>query len=214
MIVRVIPVWSFLAVTVPLVLAPGASTAVVLRNSLAEGPRAGVVTAVGVNTGSLCYGLLTAFGFALAVQHWPSTWLVLRAGGTGYLAWLGARALRRAAAAVETTISPGAGHDRGKWKNLSEGFMTNALNPAIATFYLVLLPQFILPGVPVVRAALLLTAVHIALAFSWHLAWAAAGGTLARTLASPRVRRTIEAMTGIALLTFSLKLLASLVTGL
>ena len=214
MIVRVIPVWSFLAVTVPLVLAPGASTAVVLRNSLAEGTRAGVVTAVGVNTGSLCYGLLTAFGFALAVQHWPSTWLVLRAGGTGYLAWLGARSFYRAVGGVETTISAGAAHDRGKWRNLSEGFMTNALNPAIATFYLVLLPQFILPGIPVVRAALLLTALHIALAFSWHLAWAAAGGTLARTLASPRVRRTLEAMTGVALLTLSLKLLAGFVTGL
>jgi threonine/homoserine/homoserine lactone efflux protein len=211
--VRLIPVWSFLAVTVPLVLAPGASTAVVLRNSLAEGTRAGVVTAVGVNTGSLCYGILTAFGFALAVQHWPSTWLVLRAGGMGYLGWLGARSIYRAAAGAETTISPDAAHDRGRWRNLSEGFMTNALNPAIATFYLVLLPQFIPPGVPVVRAALLLTALHIALAFSWHLAWAAAGGTLARTLASPRLRRTLEAMTGTALLALSLKLLAGLVTG-
>ncbi len=208
-----IPVWSFLAVTVPLVLAPGASTAVVLRNSLAEGTRAGVVTAVGVNTGSLCYGILTAFGFALAVQHWPSTWLVLRAGGMGYLAWLGARSIFRAAAGVKTTISPDAAQDRGTWRNLSEGFMTNALNPAIATFYLVLLPQFIPPGGPVVRAALLLTALHIALAFSWHLAWAAAGGTLARTLASPRVRRTLEAFTGTALLALSLKLLAGLVTG-
>jgi len=92
--------------------------------------------------------------------------------------------------------------------------MTNALNPAIATFYLVLLPQFILPGVPVVRAALLLTALHIALAFSWHIVWAATGGTLARMLASPRVRRTLEAMTGVALLTLSLKLLAGLVTSL
>jgi len=209
-----IPLWSFLAVTVPLVLTPGASTAVVLRNSLAEGTRAGVVTAVGVNAGSLCYGLLTAFGFALAVQHWPATWLLLRAGGTCYLAWLGARSLYRAVAGGETTIAAGAGHDRGQWRNLSEGFMTNALNPAIATFYLVLIPQFIVPGVPVVPAALLLTALHIGLAFSWHVVWAAAGGTLARMLASPRVRRTLEAMTGIALLAFSLKLLAGLVTGL
>src|SRR6186997_2016799 len=90
-------VWGFVAVTVPLVLTPGASTAVVLRNSLSGGVRAGLVTAVGVNAGSLGYGLLTAFGFALMLQRWPSAWTVLRAGGVVYLAWLGLQSLRRAA---------------------------------------------------------------------------------------------------------------------
>ena len=84
--------------------------------------------------------------------------------------------------------------------------MTNALNPAIATFYLVIVPQFVPRGEPIARAALLLTAIHIALAFSWHVVWAAAGGTLARTFASPRVRRTLEAFTGVALLGFAVKL--------
>lgn len=209
MIVRVIPVWSFLAVTVPLVLTPGASTAVVLRNSLAGGTRAGVVTAVGVNTGSLCYGLLTAFGFAFAVQRWPSTWMVLRAGGVMYLAWLGLRSLRHAFTGVRTAFVVAPRDDQGTWKNVYEGFMTNALNPAIATFYLILLPQFIPQAAPIARVALLLTALHITLAFSWHVVWALAGGTLARTLASPRVRRTLEGITGIVLLALSVNLALS-----
>ena len=82
----VIPIWAFLAVAVPLVLTPGASTAVVLRNSLAGGTRAGLETAIGANTGSLVYGLLCAFGFALALQQWPSVWVVLRVVGVIYLA--------------------------------------------------------------------------------------------------------------------------------
>ena len=76
-----VPVWGFIAVTAPLVLSPGPSTAVVLRNSIAGGARAGLFTAAGANTGSFCYGLLTAFGFAAALQRWPSAWLVLRWGG-------------------------------------------------------------------------------------------------------------------------------------
>ena len=64
-------VWGFAAVAVPLVATPGASTAVVLRNSLAGGVRSGIATAVGANTGSICYGLLTAFGVAVALQRWP-----------------------------------------------------------------------------------------------------------------------------------------------
>ena len=196
-----IPIWGFVAVTVPLVLTPGASTAVVLRNSLAGGVRAGLVTVVGINAGSLCYGLLTAFGFALALQRWPSAWTLLRAAGIVYLAWLGAQSLLRAASPREVAV-PGAEPPvaRAAWTNLSEGFVTNALNPAIATFYFVLLPQFIPRGAPVARSALILTAVHIALAASWHVVWAAAGATLARTLGAGRPRQILEAVTGIALL--------------
>ncbi len=205
-----IPVWGFIAVALPLVLTPGASTAVVLRNSLAGGTRAGIVTAVGANSGSICYGLLSAFGFALAVQRWPSAWVVLRAGGVVYMAWLGLQSIRRALTprGAEAVVAAGA-TDRGLWRSLYEGFATNALNPAIATFYLVLLPQFIPRGAPVVASALLLTTIHVTLAATWHVAWAAAGGTLSRTLAAPRPRRILEAITGAALLLLAIKIARS-----
>ena len=197
--------------TVPLVLTPGASTAVVLRNSLAGGTRSGILTALGVNSGSLCYGLLTAFGFALAVPRWPSTWLALRVAGMFYLAWLGVRSLRHAAAGVPPMPVAAAARAEGAWRSASEGFMTNALNPSIATFYLVLVPQFIPRGIAVARAALLLTGIHISLAFTWHVVWAAAGGRLARTVASPPVRRTLEGITGAALIGFAAMLAAGFV---
>jgi threonine/homoserine/homoserine lactone efflux protein len=201
----VIPVWGFIAVTVPLVVTPGASTAVVLRNSVAGGTRAGIVTAVGANAGSLCYGLLTAFGFALALQRWPSAWTVLRAAGVLYLAWLGIQSLRHATRpdAVETVATDRP--SRNSWQNLCEGFVTNLLNPALATFYLVLLPQFIPRGSPIARGVLWLTAIHIALAATWHVAWALAGGTLARTLARGRPRRILDTITGVAFLALAIK---------
>jgi threonine/homoserine/homoserine lactone efflux protein len=207
MIGLVIPVWGFVAVTLPLVLTPGASTAVVLRNSLAGGPRAGIATAIGANSGSICYGLLSAFGLALALQRWPFAWVALRAGGIAYMAWLGVQSLRRAFSAHRshaTSIQTVAG--RSVRKSFVEGFATNALNPAIATFYLVLLPQFIPRGAPIVASALLLTAIHVTLAASWHVTWAAAGGGLSRTLSAPRARQTLEAVTGIALLGLAIRM--------
>jgi threonine/homoserine/homoserine lactone efflux protein len=222
----VIPIGGFVAVTVPLVLTPGASTAVVLRNSLAGGVRAGLVTALGVNSGSLGYGLLTAFGFALVLQRFPLVWTLLRVGGVAYLGWLGVQSLRRAAfsasTAGPTAFTPprarapeasgsGVAAARfppacGMWRNLGEGVATNALNPAIATFYLVLLPHFIPRGAAVVRSALLLTAVHITLAGSWHVVWACAGGTLARTLAAGRPRQVLDALTGAALMALAIRI--------
>jgi threonine/homoserine/homoserine lactone efflux protein len=205
----VIPLGGFIAVTLPLVLTPGASTAIVLRNSLAGGTRAGVATAVGVNSGSICYGLLSAFGFALALQRWPSAWVALRAGGVAYMGWLGLNSIRRACSTKEPDAEClGIATDRGLAKSLYEGFATNALNPAIATFYFVLLPQFIPRGAPVVGSALLLTATHVTLAATWHVTWAAAGGTLTRTLAAPWPRRILEATTGVALLALAIKMAA------
>jgi threonine/homoserine/homoserine lactone efflux protein len=208
---RLLPFWAFLAVAVPIVLTPGASTAVVLRNSIAGGTRAGVQTALGANAGSLCYGLLTAFGFALLLRRMPNAWTVLRLAGISYLAWLGVQSLRhayrlpdsgmRAAAAAPAVARP--------WiRNLQDGFLTNVLNPALATFYLVVLPQFIPRGAPVVASALVLTAVHITIALSTHVVWAAAGGTLAHRVADGWPRRVLDSIAGVAMLALAASLLA------
>jgi threonine/homoserine/homoserine lactone efflux protein len=201
-------VWGFAAITVPLVATPGASTAVVLRNSLAGGVRAGIAAAIGANTGSICYGLLTAFGVAVTLQRWPVVWVVLRAAGTAYLAWLGLRSLRLAWTYRGTDAGPAEGPARPSWpRSLREGFVTNVLNPSLATFYLLILPQFIPRDAPVVASALTLTAIHVSLALTWHLTWATAGGTLSRTLSRTRPRRILEGISGIALLGLALKLL-------
>jgi threonine/homoserine/homoserine lactone efflux protein len=199
-------VWAFTAITAPLVATPGASTAVVLRNSLAGGIRSGIATAIGTNSGSLCYGALTAFGLSAALERWPTVWLALRIGGAVYLAWLGIRSLQRAL----TYTQPDPSMD-GKLtppplaRSVREGFLANALNPSLATFYLVIVPQFIPRGAPFARSALILMAIHVSLAATWHVTWAVAGGTLAATLSRTGPRRALEAISGTALLALALK---------
>ena len=200
-------VWAFAAITVPLVATPGVSTAVVLRNSLAGGTRSGIATAIGANLGSVCYGMLTAFGLSAALQRWPMVWIALRIGGTAYLAWLGLRSLHRARTYRQIDQSAGVDAPRPPLaRSLREGFVTNVLNPSLATFYLLIIPEFIPRGAPFARSALTLTAIHVALAVTWHLTWAAAGGALSDTLARTRPRRVLEAISGLALLALALKL--------
>jgi threonine/homoserine/homoserine lactone efflux protein len=199
--------WAFTAITVPLVATPGASTAVVLRNAVAGGTRAGVATALGANAGSICYGLLTAFGVSVVLQRWPIVWVALRVGGTAYLAWLGFRSLMRA----RTYVARGAAADAPAprpplARSVREGFVTNVLNPPLAAFYLLILPDFIPRDAPFAASALTLTAIHVGLAVAWHCTWAAAGGTLSATLGRTRPRRILEAITGTALLALALKL--------
>ena len=199
--------WAFTAITVPLVATPGASTAVVLQNAVAGGTRAGVAAAVGANAGSISYGLLTAFGMAVLLHRWPPVWVALRIGGTAYLAWLGVRSLMRARtytqpdAATSALVLPSP-----LLRSAREGFVTNILNPSLAAFYLLILPDFIPSGAPFAASALTLTAIHVSLAMTWHVTWATVGGTLSATLARTRPRRVLEAISGIALLALALKL--------
>jgi threonine/homoserine/homoserine lactone efflux protein len=204
-----LPVWGFVAVTAPLVLSPGATTAVVLRNSLAGGSRAGMFTALGANSASICYGLLTAFGFAAALQRWPSVWLALRWAGVAYLAWLGVHALVAAVTVRRAARSVTEPFERDAWHSLTSGYLTNLLNPSLTAFYLILVPQFIPRGAPFARSALTLTMIHVSMALSWHLAWALAGSTLARVLSHGRPRQALDVITGVALLILAAKLAGS-----
>ena len=202
--------WAFAAVAVPLVASPGPSTALVLRNSIAGGARSGVAAAVGANTGSLCYGLLTAFGVSAALHRWPSVWTALRVGGGAYLVWLGSRSILRAwSGRPASPLARVPGGDALLARSAREGFVTNVLNPSLATFYLLILPQFIPKDVPFAAAALTLTAIHIGLAITWHLTWATAGGALADTLGRSRPRRVLEGLTGATLLGFAVKVALS-----
>jgi len=201
-----LPIWAFVAVTLPLVASPGPSTAVVLRNSIAGGTRAGLLTALGCNGGSLCYGLLTAFGFAVALQSFPFAWTILRIAGVAYLAWLGLRSLVRATqgnAAATAAVAP---PEREGWQSITSGFLTNFFNPSLAAFYLIVVPQFIPRGAPFVRSAMTLTAIHIGMALSWHSSWAFAGASLARVLSSGGPRRVLDTVTGVALVALAVKI--------
>ena len=191
--------------TAPLVLSPGPSTAVVLRNSIAAGARGGFYTALGANSGSMCYGLLVAFGFAAAIQRWPWVWLVLRWGGVAYLTWLGIQSLRRAFHVHAAVADPGAAAPREWWQSFGSGFATNVLNPSLAAFYLIVLPQFIPRSAPFTSGVMTLTAVHVGMAFSWHLSWALAGATLARVLSRRRPRQVLDVVTGVTLLILAIK---------
>ena len=133
-------------------------------------------------------------------------WLVLRWGGVAYLTFLGLRALAAVVHVRRAAAAPSYAVERGAWDSATSGYLTNFLNPSLTAFYLIVVPQFIPRGEPYVRSALGLTAIHVAMAFSWHLAWALAGSTLARVLSRGRPRQVLDAVTGVTLLLLAARL--------
>jgi threonine/homoserine/homoserine lactone efflux protein len=150
---------------------------------------------------------MTAFGIAVVLRRWPSVWAAVRIGGVAYLGWLGYQSLRRGFSGRFTSSSvAGDGRPRATVRNLYEGVVTNLLNPALGTFYIVVVPQFVPPSVPATRGVLTLAALHISIALTWHMVWAVAGGTMASALSKGRPRQALELTAGVALLALAVRM--------
>ena len=202
---------TYLTFTVMLVVTPGSTTAVVVRNTLRGGRTAGLAAAAGAAVGNTSHATAAGLGLAVVFARWPAALMLLRVSGAIYLAWLGLNSMYRVATQADgglqmigTDAEPGADGLRGG--SFRQGLAVNLLNPAIATFYLIVVPSFLPAGAPQ-RYFALLAAMHIALAFTCHGVWAVALDALRRLFHPPLARRVLEGATGIALLALAARVL-------
>jgi threonine/homoserine/homoserine lactone efflux protein len=205
---------AYLAATLVLVLAPGATTAVVVRNTLAEGHRAGVLAALGAAVANTVHATLAGLGLWVLLGRWPLVLDAMRVGGAGYLAWLGLRSLARIwpARQRQVPLNGIAAPERSSAtspSSFAEGFTINILNPAIISFYLAVVPTFV-PASPPPYYFAILAATHIVLAFACHAGWATALHSLRVLVARPRVRMTLELASAGAMLWLAARVLGRL----
>lgn len=198
-----------------LTVTPGPDTALVLRSAVRAGRRAAAVTGLGVASGLLLWGAMTAIGLAALVAASPLAYEVLSMAGAAWLVVLGVRALwsaRRATAepAHDGTGPAGAGGASARlWRSFSLGLSTNLLNPKVLVFYVSLLPQFIPAGAPVFGLTLLFAAIHAVQSVVWFtlISWTV---TRVRAVMSRgAVRAWIDRVTGVVLVGFGIRVAAS-----
>jgi threonine/homoserine/homoserine lactone efflux protein len=128
---------GFVGATVVLVGMPGPNNIYISLRSLTQGRRAGVISALAIETGSIVYILLAALGLAAVVQASPLAFTVISLTGAGYLAFLGVRTLgsseSQAVGGIKVTTLG---------RVFRDGVLVNLLNPKAALFFLAFLPQF------------------------------------------------------------------------
>jgi threonine/homoserine/homoserine lactone efflux protein len=200
---------AYLTFTFILVVTPGSTTAVVIRATLAGGRAAGLAAATGAATGNTSHATVAGLGLAVVFARWPVALSALRVSGALYLAWLGALSVIRAVRHADGGLHLlDAEPDRleARKGSFRQGLMVNLLNPSIATFYLVVVPTFIPAGAPRWYFAAL-ALLHIAMAFVCHAVWATALDKLRQFFRRPLARRTLEGVTGIALIALAIKIL-------
>ena len=127
-------------------LTPGADMALVVRSAAAQGARAGAAAALGVGAGCWVHIGAAALGLSALLAGSPAAFSLLRWVGAAYLVWLGLGLLRQPAASADErahTDTLARPPPARWWPLFAQGFLTNALNPKVALFFLAFVPQFI-----------------------------------------------------------------------
>lgn len=136
----------FIAAGLLLNITPGADLALIGARSAAQGFRSGAAAALGVGAGCFVHVAAAALGLSALIAGSATAFTVLRWAGAAYLVWLGIGMLLAGGggAGVEAVRLPAV----NTWRSFLQGFLTNALNPKVALFFLAFLPQFIDPSAP------------------------------------------------------------------
>jgi RhtB (resistance to homoserine/threonine) family protein len=199
---------AFIGLAAIVIVVPGPDTAVVTKNILVHGRRAGLGTSLGVSAGLSVWTLAAAIGLASLVRASAVAYIVLKLIGALYLIWLGVQALR--AAGHEPSLeSPEEGSRRsplGGFAGFRQGFLSDLANPKIGVFFTSLLPQFIAPGHAHLLGFLVLGAIFVAMTLVWLLAYTLVAARAAQTLLRPRVRAVMDRATGVVLIGIGLRL--------
>jgi len=135
--------WLFALSLLVFALTPGPDLMFTLTRSLQHGARAGVAAAFGVGAGCLVHSAAAAFGLAALIAASAEAFTVLRWVGAAYLLWLAVGMFRASPAAAGESAPVPRLPAADVWRIFRQGFLTNALNPKVAMFFLAFLPQFI-----------------------------------------------------------------------
>ena len=135
---------TFLLTGILLNLTPGNDTLFILSRSIAQGKRAGIMSALGIGTGSLVHTTLASFGLSIIIAQSILLFNIVKYTGAAYLVYMGIKMLidrsrlnfNSHEIPIETNFK----------KIYRDAVITNMLNPKVAMFFIAFLPQFIDPA--------------------------------------------------------------------
>lgn len=192
-------------------LTPGADTLLIVSQSVGRGWRAGAVAALGVGAGCCLHVLAATLGLSALLSTSAAAFLVVKLVGAAYLVYMGWSLLRSTSKACAQEAAPAvtSSAPHGTWRRVfAQGFLTNALNPKVALFFLAFLPQFIDSASSSERsfAFLVLGLIFTVNGTVWCLCLAGLSAQARSVSIPPVVTQTIRRFTGILFVGLGLKL--------
>src|SRR5690242_4613714 len=132
----------FVTGAVVLLVIPGPAVTYVVSRSIGHGRAAGLVSVLGIVTGTLCHVVAATLGLSALLVSSARAFEIVKYLGAAYLVYLGIRTLSRNDAEWLAEASG----ERRLLRIFSQGLVVNLLNPKTALFFLAFLPQFVDPA--------------------------------------------------------------------
>lgn len=186
-------------------LTPGNDTIFILSRSIGQGKKAGIVSALGIGTGSLIHTILAAFGLSVIIAKSLFVFNIIKYLGAVYLLYIGFKMLTdKSQLNTDSSIR---NQPSGYFKIYRDAIITNVLNPKVALFFIAFLPQFIEPAFKnTVLPFLTLGITFIATGTIWCLLLATFASAIFTTLKDNRkISVLINKICGITLIGLGIK---------
>ena len=182
----------FAAAAFLLLMTPGPAVLYIVTRSVEQGRRAGLISVLGICTGTLAHVAAAALGISALLVASPRAFNVLRYLGAAYLIVLGIRTLsKRETAAGAVEVAPASLR-----RIFAQGVIVNLLNPHTALFFFAFLPQFVDPSkgavpVQIVTLGLLFVLMSAMTDAVWAIGAGTAGDWIRQNRKFARVQRYV-----------------------
>jgi threonine/homoserine/homoserine lactone efflux protein len=174
----------FAGASLALLAIPGPAVIYVVTRSIEHGRTAGMVSMLGVETGTFAYALAAAAGLSGLIAASVTAFTVVRYAGAAYLLYLGVRKLLERDQPQDALPS-------GRSQLFLKGALVQLLNPKIAIFFVAFLPQFVYSSRgPVAVQILVLGTIFTLLAVLSDGAYVLLGGAVSGCLRTGRSARS------------------------
>ncbi|WP_370614044.1 LysE family translocator [Mumia sp. Pv 4-285] len=168
---------AFVAAVLAVTLAPGPDNTYIAAVALRDGPRAGVISALGMALGMVVHVLAATAGLAALLAVDPALIVAVQIAGAGYLGWLAVVTVRELGRSAAQTLSP-----RSR-DVLVRAVITNLTNPKVILFFAAFLPGFVVAGHgPPALQMLTLGSTFLLIGLACDAAIGVAAGRLGRSL--------------------------------
>ncbi|HYD78977.1 MAG TPA: LysE family translocator [Paucimonas sp.] len=185
---------------------PGPDTAYIIGRSVAQGRRAGLVSALGISAGCCVHSIASAFGLSAIIAASATAFGLIKLAGGAYLVYLGIRMLLAKPEVRQQAQTPRSARPLRTifWQAVA----TNVLNPKVVLFFLSFFPQFVRADAPHKTLAFLaLGIVFVAITTVWNSGTAFLAGTLARRAGhNPQIKLWLERTVGAAFIALGVRL--------